>query len=124
MNSQDAAPIIGAIALLVGAYVAWRKYQPETNDITVTAASKVNEMTLKFADVVDQDNDDLREQLKALRAEFTKYREDTDSRLAELSTRLRASVAENVRLEDENGRLKKRVTELESEVGRLRDGAH
>lgn len=121
MSAQDAAGVIGAIALLVGAYVTWRKQRPETNDITVTAASKVNEMTLKFADAVDQDNDDLREQLKTLRAEFTQYREDTDARMAELSVMLRAATAENVRLEKENGRLKARVTELESEVGRLRE---
>lgn len=127
MTPQDTGSVVAIVAALVGAYIAWRKYRPETNDITVTTANQVNAMTLRFAGAVDEDNDDLRERLKALSDEFAQYRTDTDARLTELSAQLRAETAQRRRfeqeagqLEVENSRLRGRVDELENEVARLK----
>lgn len=122
MTTQEAGSLIGIIAALTGAYIAWRKYRPETNDITVTTADKVNTMTLRFASEVSEDNDELRRLLDELRAEFHQYRTDTDARLAEYSVELRAERAEKERVKRENRDLKKRVTELETEVRALKSG--
>ena len=127
MTPQTTASFVAIIVALSGAYIAWRKYRPETNDITVTTADKVNMMTLRFAGDVSKDNDDLRGEIEELRSEFRQYRLDTESRLAELSVQVRAERAEKDRVKRENdellGRLSRaesRVAELENEVARLK----
>lgn len=129
MSPQEAGGLVGIIVALTGAYIAWRKYRPETNDITVTTADKVNTMTLRFASEVSQDNDELRAKLDALVSEFDQYRRDTDARLAELSVELRAERAEKEReraererVARENDELRARVKALEAEVARLKAG--
>lgn len=122
MTPQEAGGIVGIIVALTGAYIAWRKYRPETNDITVTTADKVNTMTLRFASEVADDNDELRKLVDDLRSEFDQYRRDTDAHMAELSVELRAERAEKERVKRENNELKERVTELEAEVKALKSG--
>lgn len=122
MSIEAAGGIVAIIVSLTGAYIAWRKYRPETDSITVTSADKVNSMTLQFADKVSEDNDDLREQIAALRAEFTKYREDTDAEMALMRVELRAERAEKEAVKRENNALKLRVDELEAEVRALKSG--
>lgn len=120
MSAQEAGGIVGIIAALTAAYIAWRKYRPETNDITVTTADKVNTMTLRFASDVAKDNDDLRDRLDELEKAFGEYRRDTDARLAEYSVELRAERAEKERVKRENAELRGRVKRLEAEVSELR----
>ena len=115
--------VIGMIVSLTGAYIAWRKYRPETNDITVTTADKVNTMTLRFAGDVAKDNDELRDRLDALEAAFAKYRQDADAEMSQLRVEMRAERAEKERVKRENDELRARVDELEAEVARLK-GAH
>lgn len=122
MSIEQAGGIVGIIVALTGAYIAWRKYRPETNDITITTADKVNAMTLRFAGDVAKDNDDLRREIDELRAEFVQYRNDADARMAELSVELRAERAEKERVKRENDELRGRVKALESEVDRLKAG--
>lgn len=120
MSPHEFGGIIGVIVALSGAYIAWRKYRPETNDITVTTADKVNTMTLRFAEDVSKDNDDLRDRLDELEKAFAQYRRDTDARLAEYSVELRAERAEKDRVKRENDELRFRVKTLEDEVRELR----
>jgi len=120
MTAQGVAALLVAGAGLLAAYTAYRKFRPERNDITITTADRVNAMTLRFAGVVDQDNDDLRGEVAALKAEFTQYRADTEARHAEYAAALRAEKAEKQRYQYENEQLKARVTELESEVRHLK----
>lgn len=120
MTWETTGSVVAMIVALSGAYIAWRKYRPETNDITVTTADKVNSMTLRFAGDVAKDNDDLRTDLAELRREFAQYRTDTEARLAELGSQLRAAKAENVELTHRAERAEARVTELEAEVARLK----
>ena len=122
MTPQEAGGIVGIIVALTGAYIAWRKYRPETNDITVTTADKVNTMTLRFAGDVAKDNDDLRAEIDELRKEFRQYREDTDSAMAQLKIEVRAERNEKERYMRENEDLRSRVDELESEVRALKSG--
>lgn len=120
MNVSQTGSIVAIIAALTGAYIAWRKYRPETNDITVTTADKVNAMTLRFAGDVSQDNDDLREMLAALRREFDQYRHDADAEMSQLRVEMRAERAEKDRVKRENDELRRRVAELESQVRELK----
>lgn len=59
-------------------------------------------------------------ELDELRIEFNAYREDAQGRMDLLSTRLRGVTAEKNRYRDENQRLTRRVTELESQVNTLK----
>lgn len=120
MNAQEAGGIVAIIAALIAAYIAWRKWPSETRDITVTTADKVNTMTLRFADSVSGDNDDLRKEIDELRAEFRQYRDDTDKLMAQLKVELRAERAEKENVQRENESLIRRVDELESEVRALK----
>lgn len=139
MNGETSISVVAVVASLVGAYVAWRKWRPETDDITVTTAGRVNSMTLEFAKEVNDDNADLRREIGELRAEFRQYRHDADARMAELTVELRdkraqvqALSTEKHRLEGENqrlrsieseaGDLRRRVALLEEEVRQLRSG--
>lgn len=122
MSPTEAGGIVGIIVALTGAYIAWRKYRPETNDITVTTADKVNMMTLRFAGDVSKDNDDLRQEIADLRAEFVQYRRDTDALMAQLKVELRAERAEKEHVQRENQALKVRVQSLETEVNALKSG--
>lgn len=122
MSPTEAGGIVGIIVALTGAYIAWRKYRPETNDITVTTADKVNMMTLRFAGDVSKDNDDLRQEIADLRAEFVQYRRDTDALMAQLKVELRAERAEKEHVQRENQALKVRVQSLETEVDALKSG--
>lgn len=122
MSAQEAGGIVAIIVSLTGAYIAWRKYRPETNDITVTTADKVNTMTLRFADEVSKDNDDLRAEIDELRREFRQYRDDTDAVMAQMKVELRAERAEKEQVQRENAVLKERVDELETEVRALQSG--
>lgn len=123
MSPQEAGSVVAIIAALTGAYIAWRKYRPETNDITVTTADKVNTMTLRFAGDVAKDNDELRDRLEALEEAFAKYRHDADAEMSQLRVEMRAERAEKERVKRENDELRARVDELEAEVARLK-GAH
>lgn len=120
MNGTEVAQLITAVALLIGAVVAYRKWRPERDGVTITNAGKVTEMSLSFADRVDQDNDDLRAAIAALRTEFDQYREDTRNKLSELHTELRAERAEKAAVKRENAALQARVQVLEAEVRDLR----
>jgi cell division protein FtsB len=127
VNGEVVAYLLAAVASLVTAFVLLRKAKPERNDITITSADKVNAMTLRFAGVVDADNDDLRAQLVQLRKEFEQYRADTDARLAEQAAQVRAAragEAEAVRKANlyaaENKELRIRVDSLEAEVTALK----
>jgi predicted RNase H-like nuclease (RuvC/YqgF family) len=122
MTAQEAGGIVGIIVALTGAYIAWRKYRPETNDITVTTADKVNTMTLRFANDVSKDNDDLRAEIDELRKEFRQYRDDTDAEMAQLKVEVRAERNEKERYMRENDDLRNRVGELENEVRALKSG--
>lgn len=119
MTLQQTGSIVAIIGALVGAYIAWRKYRPETNDITVTTADKVNTMTLRFASEVSDDNDALRKLVDGLREDFDGYRRDTELRLAELGVELRAEKAEKERVKRENDELLQRLTRAEKRVGEL-----
>lgn len=120
MSGTEVAEILGATAALVLALVAYRKWRPERDGVTITNAGKVTEMSLSFADRVDQDNDDLRASIAALRAEFDQYRDDTRSKLSELHTELRAERAEKAAVKRENEALRARVQALEGEVRELK----
>lgn len=119
MTPQEAGGIVGIIVALTGAYIAWRKYRPETNDITVTTADKVNTMTLRFANDVAKDNDDLRAEIEELRREFRQYRDDADAVMAQMKVELRAERAEKEHVVRENALLKERIDELEAKVRAL-----
>jgi uncharacterized protein involved in exopolysaccharide biosynthesis len=119
--------VVGAAAAVATAYVMWRKLPAERRDITITSADKVNQMTLRFSDHVNDDNVALRAEIAQLRSDFDQYRADTDARLAEHSAEVRAARAgerEAIRKAEqyvaENESLKQRVTELEGEVARLK----
>lgn len=127
----DPTYLIGALAGLVvtltGAYAAWRKLKPETAQIVVTSAEKVNAMTLEFAGRVGEENNELQREIADLRAEFHQYRRDTEAVLSELKAELRAERAEKEAVKRENETLlervakaEARVTELEAEVARLK----
>lgn len=116
--------IAGAVAALGGFLLAWRKFRPETNDITVTTADKVTSMSLRFANEVSDDNAELRKMLDDLRADFDQYRRDTQDHLAELGVQLRAAKGEKQRVAEENTLLKARVADLETEVAHLKAARH
>lgn len=120
MSARDVAELLAATAGLLLAIVAYRKWRPERDGVTITNAGKVTEMSLSFADRVDQDNDDLRAAIAALRAEFDAYRDDTRDKLSELHTELRAERAEKVAVKRENEQLRARVQTLEAEVRELK----
>jgi outer membrane murein-binding lipoprotein Lpp len=134
VNGEVVAYLLAAVASLVTAFVLFRKAKPERNDITITSADKVNAMTLRFAGVVDADNDDLRAQLRELSAkltrlggEFEQYRADTDARLAEQAVQVREARAGEVEATRkanlyaaENKELRIRVDSLEAEVTALK----
>lgn len=120
MSGTEVAEVLGATAALILAVVAYRKWRPERDGVTITNAGKVTEMSLSFADRVDQDNDDLRADIAALRREFDQYRNDTRDELSKLHTELRAERAEKVAVKRENEQLRARVQTLESEVRELK----
>lgn len=127
----DVSYLFGALAALVGAlvagYVAWRKLKPETAQIVVTSAEKINAMSLQFAGAALAENNELQGEIATLRAEFNQYRADTDAMMAELKAELRAERQEKEEVKRENEILLARVTkaearvdELEAEVARLK----
>ena len=127
MSAGELAQVVTALALLIGAVVAYRKWRPERDGVTITNAGKVTEMSLSFADRVDKDNDGLREDLDELRREFAQYRADTEKRLSEMAVEVRAAragereatrQAESYRQENES--LRERVQALETEVRELK----
>lgn len=129
---NGAAYFFGALAVLVTAlgtaYGIWRKAPSEGRDITITSADRLNQMTLRFSEAVDDDNVSLRQQLHELREQIAakgreeaQYRADVETRLAELSAQVRAEKAEKESVKAENLRLTKRVADLEDEVRNLRD---
>lgn len=114
--------VTGLVVALTGAYIAWRKWKPETAQIVVTSAEKVNAMTLQFAGNALAENNELQREINELRAEFRQYRTDTDLLLAELKAELRAERAEKQAVKRENEALRQRVADLEAEVARLKAG--
>lgn len=120
MSGTEVAEILGASAALILAMVAYRKWRPERDGVTITNAGKVTEMSLSFADRVDQDNDDLRAEMAALRREFDQYRNDTQDALSTLNVELRAERAEKLAVKRENEQLRARVQALEAQVRELK----
>ena len=135
---QGLTYLLGSLAAvltaLIAAYVAWRKLPYERTSLTVRSADEVNVMTLRFAKAAGDEANDLQLQLDAFRTSFEKYRADTETRLTELATELRAERAEKrlVKVEldhrdaaitdrDERiSHLEAKVAQLESEVRRLK----
>lgn len=125
---ESTGAVVGVVAVLMSIVAAVYKLGPDRTKIIVESAKVSVEMS-------DTLRDDLREDVAALRAELAErrreddlYRSDVESRLAELSAQVRAERAEKEHVKGENRRLlqrvtraEKRVTELEAEVGRLRD---
>lgn len=114
------AGLAGLITALVGGYAVYRKLPSEKRDIIITSADRLNQMTLRFSEAVDEDNVSLRQQLQQLRVEFDEYRTKTEGRLETLSGELRQERSEKESVKRENARLTARVTELETEVAVLK----
>jgi chromosome segregation ATPase len=133
--------LTGLATLLTGgvsAYVLLRKYPLEHRKLTVETVDVNVKIAGALRDDAMEDRQAAREELAALRAEFEQYRADTNKRLAELGTLLRAEKAENERLRSERdravalteqiereaaeeiSRLQERVQVLEDEVRELR----
>lgn len=87
-------PVITAIVLLRKQPAESRKLTVETVDVNVKIASDLRDDAVA-------DRKQAREDLAALRAEFDQYRIDTDARLIEMATELRAERARSTHLERE-----------------------
>lgn len=113
-------PTLTAVALLRKAPAETQKINVETVDLNVTYASRVRDLAVADWERVGRELDHLRK-------EFDQYKRDTDDRLAEQATEVRAAragEAEAIRKADryaaENAQLRERVEVLEAEVDRLK----
>lgn len=116
MTAVEVASLLTAVGVLLGAFVAYRKLSPERNDITITSADRVNQMTLRFAGEVGQDNEDLRAKVDRLEAELAAFREDTQTHISELNSQLRGKVAEVKHLESEVARRDAQIAERDEQI--------
>lgn len=115
------------VAAMAGGYAVYRKLPAEKRDITITSADRLNQMTLRFSEAVDEDNVSLREQIAELRVQIATqrrddeaYRKKVEERLAELADEVRTEREQKIQVKAENEQLKLRVTELETEVAALK----
>jgi chromosome segregation ATPase len=106
-------PVITAVVLLRKAGGETRKITVETVDVNVNIAGRLRDKAI-------EDWERIGSELDAIRTEFDQYKRDTDARMAELTTELRAERAEKQAVKRENDRLRERVSDLEAEVERLK----
>lgn len=134
MAGNEAAALITALALLIGAIVAYRKFGPESRKISVETVDINVKVAGENVRIASDLRDDAWEQwakatedIQKLRAEFDQYRRDTEARLAEMSVEVRAARAGEVEAKRqaaseraENKKLRTRVQTLEREVASLK----
>lgn len=121
-----------AIAALMTAVIAWRKFKPETTSIQVTSADTVVEMTIKSAQIIQEERNDLRLQVRELRSTLEEFRERVEAsedradlaerRAAQAEKRAETSETRVEVLTRENHRLRKRIAHLEQEVESIKKG--
>lgn len=128
------AAVLTALAGLLLALLAWRKYGPEARKISVETVDinvKVAGDNVRIAGDLRDDAWEqwakVRTEMTKLREEFDQYRADTDKRLAEQATEVRAARAGEAEATrkanlyaEENTHLQQRVAALEAEVADLR----
>lgn len=115
------------IAAVVAAVVAVRKLPAEAQKINVDTVDVNVRIAGNVRDQAVEDWQRVRGELDELRKEFDQYKKDTDDRLAEQATQVRAARAGEAEAKrkadqyrDENQELRARVDELEAEVARLK----
>jgi hypothetical protein len=131
---NSVAILLTALAGFLAALLAWRKYGPEARKISVETVDinvKVAGDNVRIAGDLRDDAWEqwakVRTELTALTERFDQYRIDTDARLAEQATQVRAAragEAEAIRKANlyaaENKELRIRVDSLEAEVTALK----
>jgi gas vesicle protein len=121
---QTIGGVILALASLLGAIAAYRKFGPEARQIEVKIVDTNVTIADRLRDGAVADWERIRGELDDLTTEFRQYRLDTEGRLAEMSAELRAERAEKEHVKQENERLRDRVKALETEVASLKVNGH
>jgi uncharacterized membrane-anchored protein YhcB (DUF1043 family) len=125
MGASEIVSLATAIAIVVAGvlgYFKWRPGQREQVGMTVAQATMhVAQGTIQLVTTELEDQfKRMSAEMRTMRDEHDQYRRDTDSRLAELGTQLRAEKAEKELVKQENVHLRERVNVLEAQVRELK----
>lgn len=109
------ASLAGIITTSVAAYIAWRKYKPETTNIQITGANTLAEIAVKAGEFVEAQRDDLAREVAELRKDVRELRTRLEE--AEIRAREVAKAAETA--EHARSRAEARERAHAAEVARL-----